>query len=243
MNAKMTYQASWLFILVCTLLVGILLGSTRAAGEEGRHRPRPTPNGLVCNPGERMTPDGWCVSAETKQPATTENEPPAKVKSKNARTTSKKTGSDGFLQNLIRTNTPGTKLHRYLQQCRSGGPANSCRLAGNEYRSKNNSRTASKLYRIGCKRGDADSCTTLGLEDSGAGRCSNSKSASYYKRACDSGSAFGCVGLATDYECGCGGVKKSRSSALRMYRRACDMGESSGCDGARQGANGSICQP
>lgn len=71
-----------ILLVVCAASSAWLL-TTRARGEGGRHRPRPTPSGLRCESGESMTPDGWCIPNVSKQPPPV-NESPVKVEQRKA---------------------------------------------------------------------------------------------------------------------------------------------------------------
>ena len=74
MTMPMRYTRWWPWLVVGSLGASVGLVAAQAEGEQGRHRPLPGPNGLTCNAGERMTPDGWCVPS--KRPPRKATKPP-----------------------------------------------------------------------------------------------------------------------------------------------------------------------
>lgn len=80
----------------------------------------------------------------------------------------------------------------------------------------------------------AGSVIILGLEmmvgkSDGADQ-SNSRSAAYYRQACDGGEALGCFNLGVSYATG-EGVALDVSKAAVLFRKACDGGDAGGCAG------------
>lgn len=83
---------------------------------------------------------------------------------------------------------------------------------------------------IGCNRGVASDCTSLGLKyEYGTGvRLDEFKAAELYTKACDGGDSSGCLGLGNMYQFG-RGVLLDKTKALQLYGKACDLKLEYGC--------------
>lgn len=131
---------------------------------------------------------------------------------------------------------PEAAFQLWNNQCRDGS-AKSCFAAGvllKEAASNRQERsTAVALLRDGCNRGDARSCTALGLtnfqgDEEASQGADYARAASLFRQACDQGDRAGCFNLGVLYRDGLG-VGQDYSIARSLFQRVCEDGGDDGC--------------
>ncbi len=92
-----------------------------------------------------------------------------------------------------------------------------------------------RLVKLGCIRGNADSCTAWGValtQAWGSEPADLKRAAELYQRGCEGGSVDGCYNLAVAYRDG-DGLQRNQQRADETFSKACSMGLAAACDPSR----------
>ncbi len=122
----------------------------------------------------------------------------------------------------------------YKKAC-DGGAQFGCAGLGVFFAMEGNIAEAVRLFKVGCKAGNARACGNLGTAyGKGDGVELDERHAmELFRKACGGGDANACANLGRAYEKGAAGAP-DMAAAMRAYKQACDGDEQDGCARVKQ---------